>query len=176
MTQAVCRPWAVVAVAEQRLFLYDAEGVCQRCYRISTALRGTGQQHGSGQTPLGRHRIRAVIGRGLPLGAVLVGRRPTGEVVPVGRHGVPPLAEAGSQDTITTRILWLCGEEVGWNRLGQVDSQRRYIYLHGTTDEAHLGEPVSHGCIRLANAEVAELAMLLPAGSRVWIVYRWPLT
>lgn len=178
MANSAHLPWAVVCLASQRLFLYDAQGVCQRIYPVSTARRGPGQQQGSGQTPLGRHRIRAIIGRGLPLGTVFRGRRPTGEQVPIaeGRVVTPLPSHLAKGDAITTRILWLCGEEVGWNRLGRVDSQRRFIYLHGTADETHLGQAVSHGCIRLANGAIAELAMLLPAGSRLWILTYWPLT
>jgi lipoprotein-anchoring transpeptidase ErfK/SrfK len=84
------------------------------------------------------------------------------------------LLHAPGHDLILTRILWLCGEEVGWNRLGAVDTQRRFIYLHGTQDEAQLGEPHSHGCIRMGNSDIAELAMLAPPGTRVWIVTEWP--
>ncbi len=178
MAQKVRLPWAVVALASQRLFLYDALGVCQRIYPVSTALCGAGQEQESGKTPLGRHRIRAVIGRGLPLGTVFRARRPTGEQVPIakGRVVTPLPLHLAEGDAITTRILWLCGEEVGWNRLGRVDSQRRFIYVHGTADETHLGQAVSHGCIRLANGAIAELAMLLPVGSRLWILTSWPVT
>ncbi len=162
-------PKLIVCVASQRLFLYDAHGVCQRIYPISTAAKGVGQVAGSEQTPLGRHRIRAVIGRGMPLGTVFRARRPTRE-----RVRGNSLLHARGHDLILTRILWLCGEEVGWNRLGAVDTQRRFIYLHGTQDEAHLGEPHSHGCIRMGNSDIAELAMLAPPGTRVWIVTQWP--
>ncbi|MCX7945562.1 MAG: L,D-transpeptidase [Hydrogenophilus sp.] len=163
----------VVCVATQRLWLYSETGVAERVYRVSTAEAGVGQQMGSGQTPLGRHRIRAVIGRGLPLGAVLVARRPTGEVLwPIPQEG--ERGETGERkDWILSRILWLCGEERGWNRLGTVDSQRRFIYLHGTAAEDRLGIPASRGCIRLRNADVVELAMVVRPGTRVWIVPEW---
>ncbi len=129
---------------------------------VSTAEKGTGNQAGSFQTPLGEHRIRARIGAGAPLGAVFVGRRPTGEVYS------PALAAAHpARDWILTRILWLCGCEPGVNRLGTVDSQRRYIYIHGTPDAEPMGIPRSHGCIRMRNTDVAVLFDLVVVGTRV---------
>jgi len=38
-----------------------------------------------------------------------------------------------------------------------IDSYDRSIYLHGTNQEQLLGEPASHGCIRLSNRDVMEL-------------------
>ena len=35
---------------------------------------------------------------------------------------------------MASRILWLSGCEIGFNRLGKVDTMRRYIYIHGTPD------------------------------------------
>ena len=110
------------------------------------------------------HRVRARIGDGQPLGAVFIGRRPTGEV------WTRALAEQfPERDWILTRILWLCGEQVGFNRGGRVDSQRRYIYLHGTGDDQPMGAPLSHGCIRLRNADMLELFERTPVGCSVQI-------
>ncbi|WP_217127028.1 L,D-transpeptidase [Hydrogenophilus thiooxidans] len=171
----------VICVATQRLFLYDWDGVCQRIYPVSTARAGVGQRLGSGQTPLGRHRIRAVIGTGMPLGTVFKGRRPSSA-----RYFLPHwerdghkkdsdagLAPSDAHDWILTRILWLCGEEVGWNRLGEVDTQRRYIYLHGTAEEEKLGKPCSHGCVRMRNLDIVELTAVMQPGTKVWIVSKW---
>ncbi len=157
----------IVSVATQRLYAYNDAGVLQRVYPVSTAAAGTGQQQGSGQTPLGRHRIRAKIGSGLPLGAVLVARRWTGDVW-------PQQVQRAFRDAILTRVLWLCGEEPGWNRGGAVDTQRRFIYLHGTAEEWALGQAVSHGCVRLSNRDMLEVFALARSGDRVWIVERWP--
>ena len=113
-----------ISVAAQSLKLLDDEGGLLREYLISSAAKGVGEQAGSYQTPRGRHRIRARIGDGLPLGAVLRGRRPTGEIC------TPELMAAQpDRDWILTRILWLCGEEPGKNRGGQVDTMRRYVYI-----------------------------------------------
>lgn len=152
-----------VDLAGQRLALFR-RGRPVRSWPVSTARAGAGELQGSEQTPRGRHIIRARIGAGLPVGAVLVGRRPTGEI------WSPALAEAyPGRDWILTRILWLSGLEPGRNRLGEVDTMRRYIYIHGTPENAPLGVPGSHGCIRMANADIIELFELAPAGTEVLI-------
>lgn len=131
---------------------------------VSTAAAGAGEQNGSQQTPRGWHQVRARIGAGAVPGTVFVGRRPTGEV------WSPQLAAAHpARDWILTRILWLSGLEPGRNRLGAVDTMRRYIYIHGTPDDAVLGRPGSHGCVRMANAALIELFARTPVGTRVLI-------
>jgi L,D-transpeptidase YbiS len=133
-------------------------------FAVSTAARGAGEQRGSYCTPRGRHVVRAKIGAGAPAGAVFVGRRPTGEV------WSPALAaREPARDFILSRILWLSGREPGRNRLGEVDSMRRYIYIHGAPDDAPMGEPLSHGCIRMRNADVIALFDAVPVGTPVEI-------
>ena len=133
-------------------------------YPVSSALNGAGEQNGSGCTPTGNHYVRALIGRGEPLNTVFVGRRPTGEIL------TPQLAvRFPERDWILTRILWLCGCEPGKNRLGQVDSFRRFIYIHGTPESEPMGMPKSHGCIRMRNQHVAELFEQVRAGTPVVI-------
>ena len=146
-----------ISLSDQRLTLWqDGEAVLN--YAVSTALNGAGERNGSGQTPRGWHRIRARIGAGCAPGTVFVGRRPTGECYS------PALAEAHPErDWILSRILWLCGNEPGKNRLGDVDSMRRYIYIHGCPDTEPMGEPRSHGCVRMRNADIIELFDRLPA-------------
>ncbi len=151
-----------ISVAAQTLQLLDDAGQLLRQYTISSAAKGVGEQMGSYQTPRGRHRIRARIGDGLPLGTVLRGRRPTGEIC------TPELLAAQpDRDWILTRILWLCGEEPGKNRGGQVDTMRRYVYIHGTPDSAVLGVPGSHGCIRMRNTDIVDLFNRVPLGTPV---------
>jgi L,D-transpeptidase YbiS len=153
-----------IDLAEQRLALLRP-GLPPRCWPVSTARNGPGERLGSEQTPRGRHVVRARIGGGLPAGAVLVRRRPTGET------WTPALARAHpGRDWILSRILWLSGLEPGRNRLGEVDTMRRYIYIHGTPDDEPLGVPGSHGCIRMRNADVIELFGLVPAGTEVVIM------
>lgn len=153
-----------VDISAQRLRLLDAGGGELASYSVSTARDGPGEREGSHRTPRGRHRVRAKIGAGAPAGTVFVGRRPTGEVYR------PELSAAHpGRDWILTRVLWLCGEEVGRNRLGDVDSMRRYIYIHGAPDEAPMGVPGSIGCIRMRNADVIELFDRVPVGTKVLI-------
>lgn len=154
-----------VSVDSQRLTLFDDAGVAIRRYPISTAAKGVGQIKGSECTPLGRHLVRARIGAGMPLNTVFVGRRPTGEILDEGLLRVAP-----ERDWILTRILWLSGCEPGKNRLGEVDTMQRFIYIHGTPDDARLGQAVSHGCIRMSSRDITELFELLPAYSQVDIV------
>lgn len=115
----------------------------------------------SQQTPLGRHRVCAKIGHGLPIFTAFVGRRPVG----VFRPGV----DDPKSDWILSRILWLSGLELGRNLRGPVDSKERHIYIHGTHEEDKLGHPASHGCIRMANEDVMELFEHAWVGERVLI-------
>ncbi|HKQ27179.1 MAG TPA: L,D-transpeptidase [Burkholderiales bacterium] len=123
-----------------------------RTYSVSTSSRGVGEKNGSLCTPRGRHIVRAKIGTGQPLNAVFVRRRPTGEVWTPELHEQYP-----GRDWILTRILWLSGCEPGRNRLGDVDTMRRYIYIHGSPDTAEMGKPGSIGCIRMRNRDIVEL-------------------
>lgn len=156
-------PWLQVSIAEQRLGLFDASG-CQRVWPVSTALKGAGNAQGSWQTPLGWHRIRARIGSHCAVNSVFVGRRPTGEI-----YSSALGAQHPNRDWILTRILWLCGEETGVNRGGMVDSQRRYIYIHGTPDTEPMGTPRSHGCVRMRNCDILALYDNVAVGMKVLI-------
>lgn len=153
-----------ISIARQTLTLLDDAGIPLVSYPVSTAAKGVGEQMGSYQTPRGRHRIRAKIGDGLPLGAVLRGRRATGEICSPALMAAQP-----DRDWILTRILWLCGEEPGFNRGGQVDTMRRYVYIHGTPDSTALGVPGSHGCIRMRNTDMVTLFDRVPVGTPVVI-------
>ncbi len=108
--------------------------------------------------------MRARIGAGAAENTVFVGRRPTGE-----RYTPELAAKYPGRDWILTRILWLSGCEAGFNRLGDVDTMRRYIYIHGCPDSVPMGVPGSHGCIRMRNADVIELFEQVPVGIRVEI-------
>jgi lipoprotein-anchoring transpeptidase ErfK/SrfK len=153
-----------ISLPDQTLDLFDDKGKLVRSYSVSTSKNGAGEQCDSDCTPRGKHIIRAKIGAGLPLNAVFVGRRPTGEVY---------TSELGERyperDWILTRILWLSGCEPGFNRLRQVDTMRRFVYIHGTSDEQRIGTPVSHGCIRMHNRDVVELFDAVTPGTPVEI-------
>ena len=140
-----------IDMGRQELLLTENSSVLKR-YRVSTAKKGAGEKNGSFCTPRGRHLVRAKIGAGQPLNAVFVRRRPTGEVWTPELHAQYP-----GRDWILTRILWLSGCEPGRNRLGEVDTMRRYIYIHGAPDTAEMGKPGSIGCVRMRNRDIAEL-------------------
>lgn len=152
-----------VNIDRQRLRLWQ-QGELVAEYPVSTAANGAGERMGSEQTPRGWHRVRARIGAGCATGTVFVGRRATGEVYS------PELAvRHPDRDWILTRILWLSGSVPGYNRLGNVDSMRRFIYIHGCPDTEPMGVPRSHGCVRMRNADIVELFERVPAGLPVVI-------
>ena len=134
-----------ISIDKQELTLWE-NGILRASYPVSTGKNGVGEQSGSEQTPRGKHYIRAKIGAGAPLGMAFKGR-----------------------DWITSRIWWLCGREIGKNRLGTVDTFHRYIYIHGTPDWEPMGIPLSHGCIRMRNTDIVELFDLIPPFTSVII-------
>jgi lipoprotein-anchoring transpeptidase ErfK/SrfK len=156
-------PRIEISIPEQSLKLFDDEREVRR-YSVSTSRNGPGERQGSFCTPRGEHIVRAKIGAGQPARTVFINRRPTGEI------WTPELAERfPGRDWILTRVLWLSGCEPGRNRLGDVDTMRRYIYIHGSPDAVEMGKPGSIGCIRMRNRDVAELFERVPAGTQVSI-------
>ncbi|HXZ92193.1 MAG TPA: L,D-transpeptidase [Burkholderiales bacterium] len=154
-----------VSLARQELQLRDAQGRLLKSYSVSTSKNGPGERYGSFCTPRGRHIVRAKIGAGQPPNTVFVRRRPTGELWSPALHARYP-----GRDWILTRILWLSGCEPGFNRLGEIDTMRRYIYIHGSPDSVEMGKPGSIGCVRMRNADIIELFDLVTAGTPVEIL------
>jgi L,D-transpeptidase YbiS len=153
-----------ILISNQTLTLYDDDGGVMARYPVSTAANGAGCLKDSGCTPLGVHIIRAKIGASAAENSVFVGRRSTGEIC------TPELmAQFPNRDWILTRILWLSGKEIGKNRLGNVDTMQRYIYIHGTPDSTDMSKIGSHGCIRMRNSDVIALFDLVAVGTRVFI-------
>ena len=143
------RPFIVIDSRQQQLHCIDIDAERNRSYLVSTAENGVGNRVDSYKTPFGIHRVCQKIGGGEPSGTVFVAREPTGRIADD--------LDNREQDEITSRILWLDGLEEGVNRGGMYDTQARYIYIHGTSDEKRIGEPVSAGCIRMRNAEIIGL-------------------
>ena len=154
----------VIDASKQELTLFEGDRVLRR-YSVSTAKNGLGEKNGSFRTPRGRHIVRAKIGAGQPENTVFVRRRPTGEIWSRELHEKFP-----GRDWMLTRLLWLSGREPGKNRLGDVDTMRRYIYIHGSPDTAEMGKPGSIGCIRMRNRDIVELFDLVPPYTAVEIV------
>ena len=155
--------YLTISISKQQLSLYR-KGIIDKTYPVSTAKNGAGERMGSECTPTGWHKIRAKIGGDQPLNAVFIGRRPTGEICTSDLKN-----QNKHRDWILTRILWLGGLEPGKNRYGRVDSTWRYIYIHGCPDELMKGKPESHGCIRMKNADVADLFNRINVGIKVLI-------
>jgi lipoprotein-anchoring transpeptidase ErfK/SrfK len=149
-----------IRITQQQLDLIDDEDKIVCNYSVSSAKSGVGQQRGSFCTPLGKHIIRAKIGDHQSINTVFIKRRPTGEIY------TPELGiRYPGRDWILTRILWLSGCEIGFNRLGSVDTMRRYIYIHGSPDGVEMGKPGSIGCIRMHNNDLLDLFERVAVGT-----------
>ena len=153
-----------ISISRQTLTLFDNLGGVKATYSISTAVNGIGCEKNSGCTPIGEHIIRAKIGGGAAANTVFVGRRSTGEI-----YTTELMMGFPERDWILTRILWLSGKEVGKNRLGNVDTMQRYIYIHGTPDSTDMGKTGSHGCVRMRNVDMIALFDMVDVGTPVLI-------
>ena len=153
----------LISIKDQRLQLREGDDVLLD-FSISTASNGPGEINGSECTPRGWHVVHEKIGDHVEVNSIFVGRQLTGEQYSPGLKAQNP-----DRDWILTRILWLSGLEPGKNQSGSVDSQRRYIYIHGCPDDEPMGMPSSHGCIRMRNDEVIALFDQVSVGTRVLI-------
>jgi len=144
-----------IVIAEQKLYgFYHNNLQCE--FMVSTSKNGAGCVKNSFCTPLGLHKVRAKIGANLPMYAVFKARRFTGQILSINKM-TNQIAQNNQQDLVLTRILWLSGLERGINQGGNVDTFRRFIYIHGTNDEQNIGVNNSHGCIRMKNIDIKEL-------------------
>ena len=157
-------PLALVDIRTQKLYLVKALNLCG-IYPISTSRYGIGSIEDSYKTPQGVHRVAMKIGADEPLCRCFEARRASDKIASLNRY-----ATIGSEDTICTRILWLAGLEPRINQGGYHDSERRYIYIHGTADEKRIGRPSSIGCIRMKNLDVIEVFNTLQRNSIVRII------
>lgn len=156
-------PSITISISTQTLILNTIDQ--QRIYHISTALNGAGERENSGCTPRGWHMISEKFGEDQPLNSVFVARQPTNEI-----YSDQLAVSFPDRDWILTRILWLSGLELGLNQGEGCDSHARYIYIHGTPDSEPMGEPRSHGCIRMCNRDVLELFEVVEIGTIVQII------
>ena len=124
-----------------------------------------GSMKDSYRTPQGVHRVAMKIGEGEPLYRYFEARRATGKIA-----SLNPYATISNTDAVCTRILWLAGLEPHINKGGYYDSERRYIYMHGTVDEKRLGRPASIGCIRMNNRDIVDVFDTLQWNSIVYIM------
>ena len=154
-----------IDIDTQSLKLINKDNGLEKIFKISSSRYGVGQKNGSFCPPLGKHLIRAKIGNHAAINSVFVKRRFTGEI-----FSGDMVKKFPDRDWILTRIMWLSGCEIGFNRLGDVDTMRRYIYIHGAPDTVKMGFPGSIGCIRMRNCEIVELFKLVDVGTQVTIV------
>jgi lipoprotein-anchoring transpeptidase ErfK/SrfK len=154
----------VISISRQRLLLLE-QGIPARSYIISSSRYGAGSEEGSYKTPVGQHRIKKKIGDDAEPGTIFKSRENTQQVAEIIHEPV-----VTNDDFVTSRIMWLDGQEEGLNKGEGIDSFDRYIYIHGTHEEGLLGQPASKGCIRMFNADVVELYEMLPVGTLVVIL------
>ena len=152
-----------VDISEQRLYLIE-NNVIKASYPISTSKYGEGSIENSFKTPLGKHSIKEMIGEEAEINTIFTSRINTKRSATIIDQ-----FEDTDNDYVTSRIMWLDGEEYGLNKGGNVDSFRRYIYIHGTHEEGLIGTKASHGCIRMFNYDVIELFNLVNIGTKVLI-------
>ena len=152
-----------VDISEQRLYLIE-NSLIKASYPISTSKYGEGSIENSFKTPLGKHSIKEMIGEEAKINTIFTSRINTKRSATIIDQ-----FEDTDNDYVTSRIMWLDGEEDGLNKGGNVDSFRRYIYIHGTHEEGLIGTKASHGCIRMFNYDVIELFNLVNIGTKVLI-------
>tara|TARA_B100000575_G_C23062434_1_gene611685 strand:- start:642 stop:1232 length:591 start_codon:yes stop_codon:yes gene_type:complete len=153
-----------VKIKNQKLYYIEGKNI-KNVYSISSSAIGVGNKAGSNKTPLGIHKIKSKIGDNAPINARFIGRKLTGEITDIISD-----TSKGDYDIISTRIMWLSGEENGVNKGDGIDSFKRYIYIHGTNEEGRIGIPSSHGCIRMKNNDIISLFNSISIGTLVVII------
>ena len=153
-----------ISIENQKMYHIKNNNIISE-YIISSSVYGVGNKAGSNKTPLGLHKIKQKYGEATPINGRMVGRVFYGNIATIYTD------ETKSRtDDVTSRILWLEGIEEGKNKGKGIDSYKRYIYIHGTSEEGRLGTPASHGCIRMKNKEVIDLYKIIEVGTLVLIL------
>ncbi|MCO6499252.1 MAG: L,D-transpeptidase [Vicingus serpentipes] len=158
------KKYMYVSIKHQHLYLIENDSTIRK-YPISTAKKGIGNKQNSFKTPSGLHTVKRKIGDNVPLGGIFESRIYNGKTTPIITS-----KKHADKDYVTTRIMWLQGEENGLNRGRNIDSYNRFIYIHGTPEEGFIGQPASHGCIRMKNKDVVELYDLIEEGTPILIL------
>ena len=153
-----------VSINKQKLFYIKNNSIISE-YPISSAKKGVGNQKNSDKTPFGLHSIKEKHGAETPINGRMVGRIFYGQIATIYND-----TTTSKTDDITSRIMWLSGEEYGINKGKNIDSYQRYIYIHGTSEEGKIGTPASHGCIRMTNKDIIELFSIVKLNTKVLIL------
>lgn len=153
-----------VSIEKQKMYHISSDEI-YKSYNISSSKFGIGNKNGSNMTPLGLHKIKEKHGNETPINGRLIGRLFYGQIAEIFTD-----TTTSKTDDITSRILWLEGLEEGINKGKGIDSFKRYIYIHGTSEEGKIGKPASHGCIRMKNKDVIDLFKEVSIGTFVLIL------
>ena len=164
LKKTVIKEILFVSIKKQRLYHIKDDSIIKE-YIISSSAYGVGSEAGSNKTPLGLHKVNQKYGEKTPINGRMVGRVFDGNIATIYKDNTK-----SKTDDVTTRILWLEGLEHGRNKGDGIDSFKRYIYIHGTSEEGRLGTPASHGCIRMKNKEVIDLYNKIAIGTLVLIL------
>ena len=164
LKKTVIKEIIFVSIEKQKLYHIKNNTIISE-FIISSSAYGTGNKEGSNKTPLGLHKVKEKYGDNTPINGRMKGRVYYGEIAKIYKDSTK-----SKTDDVTTRILWLEGLEQGKNKGEKIDSFKRYIYIHGTSEEGRLGTPASHGCIRMKNKEVLELYEKIKIGTLVLIL------
>ncbi len=147
----------VVKISEQKLFLYKNDKIF-KTYSISSSKYGEGNEENSFKTPIGKHIICEKIGGNAKIGSIFISRKNKNEIAKI-NYSYKNLSD--KKDIITSRILRLEGLEIGKNKGffndKLIDTKKRYVYIHGTSEEFAIGKKVSKGCIRMKNKDIIKL-------------------
>ena len=155
--------YILIDAQTQTLLCYEQDQIVYT-YQVSTGKNGLGEQQGSECTPRGWHEVYSILGGHYPPNSVFISRKWTGEIYSPALGALYP-----GRDWILTRIIQLDGLEPGRNRGGEVDTLKRYIYIHGTPDTNLMGQPGSRGCIRMHNDDLISLTKWVSVGTRVCV-------
>lgn len=153
-----------VSIENQKMYRIQSKDIIET-YDISTSKYGIGNQMGSNKTPTGLHKINSKYGHKTPINGRMIGRVFYGQIAKIFSD-----TTTSKTDDITSRILWLEGLENGINKGDNIDSYKRYIYIHGTSEEGRIGIPSSHGCVRMKNKDVIDLFNEVAIGTFVLIL------
>ena len=164
LKKTVIKEIIFVSIEKQKLYHIKNDTIIKE-YIISSSAYGMGSEAGSNKTPLGLHKVKQKYGDNTPINGRMKGRVYYGEIATIYKDNTK-----SKTDDVTTRILWLEGLERGKNKGEGIDSFKRYIYIHGTSEEGRLGTPASHGCIRMKNKEVIDLYNKVAIGTLVLIL------
>jgi len=162
--KTVIKEIVFVSIEKQKLYHIKNNKIISE-FIISSSAYGTGNKAGSNKTPLGLHKVKQKYGEKTPINGRMVGRVFYGKIATIYKDNTK-----SKTDDVTTRIFWLEGLEKGKNKGKGIDSYKRYIYIHGTSEEGRLGTPASHGCIRMKNKDVIDLYKIIEVGTLVLIL------